>query len=161
DPTWASSLAEYRVVAAEFVEALRPLTVLGRLTGFRRVPVQTRIPRATFGSSVGWVGDSKPIRLSKLALDSIQLNHYRLAGIVAPTNELVQLSTPSADTLIRSDLLSAVAAFTDRALLDPSAAEVTGVSPASITNGALQFVSSGATVANITSDLEKLFEAVA
>ena len=58
------AIAEYRFAAADFIEALRPLTLLGRMTGFRRVPMHVRVPRATTGSTVSWVGESKPTKIS-------------------------------------------------------------------------------------------------
>jgi HK97 family phage major capsid protein len=156
--TWASALAEYRIAASEFIEALRPLTLLGRMSGFRRAPLRVKIPRATAGSSVGWVGESKPILVSRLALDTVTLDNYKIAGIVASTIELVKLSTPAADGLVRADLLAAVASLQDRALLDPDAAEVAEVSPASITYDATQIASTGSSVVQITADLQSLFE---
>ena len=158
DATWAASIAEYRVAAAEFVEALRPLTLLGRMTGFRRAPLNVKIPRATSGSSVGWVGQGKPTPVSQMVFDQITMKFLKMAGIVVSTKELIMLSTPAADGLVRADLLAAVAAMSDQALIDLNAAEVAGVSPASITSGATQIASSGSTVAQISSDFELLFD---
>ncbi len=157
DTTWASSLAEYRVAASEFIEALRPLTLLGRMTGMRHAPMNVKIPRATSGSSVAWVGEGRPIPLSALSTDLVMLKIFKLAGMIASTLELVMLSTPGADGLLRADLLAAVAAMTDQALIDPNAAGEAGVSPASITNGATQIASTGSSVAEISADLESLF----
>ena len=44
DPAWAGSIAEHHIAASEFVEALRPLTLLGRMSGFRRAPTNVRNP---------------------------------------------------------------------------------------------------------------------
>jgi HK97 family phage major capsid protein len=155
---WGSGLAAQRAAETEFVEALRPATIIGRMTGMRRVPLKTKFPRVTSGVSVGWAGESQPIKVSSLALDAIEIDQHKIAGIAVTSQELVRASTPAADGLIRADLLASVAAFTDQALLDPDAAGVEGGSPASITNGAPSFASSGSSVAQITADLEKLFE---
>ena len=55
DPVWAGALAPYQVIASEFIEALRPQTILGRMAGMRRLPLNVRVLRATAGTSVGWV----------------------------------------------------------------------------------------------------------
>ena len=90
----------------------------------------------TAGATVGWVGEAKPTAVTSVTIDTITIGNYKIAGIVVITRELIELSTPAVDGLVRADLLAAVAAMTDRALLDPAAAAVAGVSPASITNGA-------------------------
>ena len=157
DPAWAGVLADNRVAAAEFVSVLRPQTVLGRMSGYRSVPMQTKVQRMTSGSSVSWVGEFKPIPVSTIALDTIELDNFKIAGIVCATADLIRLSSPAADALIRADLIAAVAAMQDSAMLDPDAAAVPGVSPASITNGALQIPSSGTALSNLTADLALMF----
>jgi hypothetical protein len=88
----------------------------------------------------------------------VTLDHFKISGIVASSMELVKLSTPRAEGLVRADLLAAAASLQDRALLDPNAAGVAEISPASITYGAQRFASTGSSVAQITTDLEHLFE---
>ena len=157
DPAWLGVLADNRVAAAEFVSVLRPQTVLGKMAGYRSVPMQTKVQRMTSGSSVSWVGEFKPIPVSTIALDTIELDNYKIAGIVCATADLIRLSSPAADALIRADLIAAVAAWQDSAMLNPAAAAVAGVSPASITNGALQIASTGTALSNVTADLALMF----
>ena len=52
------------------------------------------------------------------------------------TEELVRLSNPSAEALVRADMVAGIAAFLDQQFIDPAVAAVAGVNPASITNGA-------------------------
>ena len=150
-------LPSNRVAAAEFITALRPLTILGRMSGYRRVPMQTKVQRMTAGATVGWVGEVKPTPVTSVTLDTIELDNFKIAGIVCATDDLIKLSSPAADGLVRADLLAAVAEMQDRALLDPAAAAVAGVSPASITNGALQIAATGTALSNLTADLAALF----
>lgn len=158
DGSWAAPVAEFQVAAAEFIEAVRPLTVLGRMQGPRRVPMQIRVPRATAGSRSNWVGQAQPIAVSSLALDTIALPSFSLGTIVVATDELAQLATPVAEEVVRNDLIEGVAAATDAAMFDPDSAGVANVSPDSLAYSALKFGSSGSSVAQITSDLERLFE---
>jgi hypothetical protein len=68
--TWAAPLAPLETAAAEFVDALRPRTILGRLAGVRRAPLRIRIPRTTLGSSANWVGEASPTPVSAMTFDT-------------------------------------------------------------------------------------------
>jgi hypothetical protein len=57
--TWGSPLAELQPLASAFVQYLAPLTVVGRLQGMRVVPFGIKIPRATAGTAVSWVGQGR------------------------------------------------------------------------------------------------------
>lgn len=153
DPTWASPLVEYRNMTEEFIELLRPATILGRIAGIRRVPFNIRIPRQTGGSTVGWVGEAAPKPVSKLAFDTVSMPSSKIAGIVVITNELARYSTPAAEGVVRDDMVAAVAEFTDAQFINPAIAPVVGVSPGSITNGAPAVASAGTTLADIEEDL--------
>src|SRR4029077_2775660 len=50
DPNWAVALAQYTNMASEFIDYLRPLTIIGRITGWRRVPFMIKVPRQTAGA---------------------------------------------------------------------------------------------------------------
>lgn len=153
DTTWASPLAYYNNMAAEFIDLLRPETFMGRMTGFRNVPFNVRMPRQTAGASAGWVGEGAPKPVSSLAFDSFTIPHTKVAVIVAITEELARLSSPSAEATVRQDLVSTIAQYLDQQMVDPTVAAVADVSPAAITNGAQSADSTGSTVAAVTSDL--------
>ncbi|SOZ49324.1 Putative phage-related protein (fragment) [Cupriavidus taiwanensis] len=154
DPTWAAPLVEYRDMASEFIELLRPATIVGRLDGFRRVPFNIRVPRQTAGASVGWVGEGKPKPVSKLGFDAITLPFAKVAGIVAITEELARFSSPSAEALVRDDLVETIGTFLDVQFIDPAVvANPAANSPASITNGAHSASSTGSAFAAIDADL--------
>jgi hypothetical protein len=160
DSGWASQLAEMRVLGQEFVTALRPSTIIGKLTGIRRIPLQVKVPRATSGSSVNWVGQRSPAALSSLALDLIELPTLQVSGLISTTRELAAMSTPRAEGLVRADLLAATSAFLDAALIDPTAAGASGVSPASVTYGAASIAATGTTAAAMVDDIRNLVRLV-
>jgi HK97 family phage major capsid protein/HK97 family phage prohead protease len=135
DATWAAPLVNQTMVA-DFIALLRPATVLGKIPGLREVPFNCKIPMQTAGGSYNWVGEAKPKPLTKLALSSDTLGITKVAGIIVLTEELVRLSNPSAEALVRDDMIKGIAAFLDQQFLDPAVAAVAGVNPASITNGA-------------------------
>src|SRR4029077_10255421 len=135
DATWAGPLVT-QGVAKDFIELLRPATILGKVPGLRTVPFNTKVPSQTAGGTYGWVGEAKPKPVTKLAFTSASLAISKAAGIIVLTEELVRLSNPSAEALVRADMVAGIAQFLDAQFIDPAVAAVAGVNPASITNGA-------------------------
>ena len=135
DATWAAPLVNQQMVN-DFIELLRPATILGKIPGLRNVPFNVKVPMQTAGGTYGWVGEAKPKPLTKLAFSSDTLGMTKVAGIIVLTEELVRSSNPSAEALCRQDMVAGIAQFLDQQFIDPAIAAVTGVNPASITNGA-------------------------
>ncbi|SEP45352.1 phage major capsid protein, HK97 family [Rhodospirillales bacterium URHD0017] len=154
DPAWASPLAQFSTMSGEFIDLLRPATIVGRLS-LTPVPFMTKLPRQTAGSTANWVGEglSKPV--SRLSFDTVQIPFAKIAVIVVITQELARFSTPSAELLVRNDLRDAIAAFIDAQFIDATVSPVAGLKPGSITNGAPTIASTGSTVAAVTADLSK------
>lgn len=159
DATWAAPLVEYQNMASEFIELLRPQTILGRMQGLRNVPFNVKMPGQTGGSSVNWVGEGAPKPVSALSFDTTTLGHTKCAGIVVLTDELVRFSNPSAEAIVQADLTAAIAQFLDVSFVDPSKAAVADVSPASITNGVTPISASGTTADALKTDVKALFSA--
>ncbi len=156
DATWASPLIAYQVMASEFIELLRPQTIIGRIPGLRRVPFNIQMPRTTTGSTVGWVGENAPKPVTSMAFDTVQLRWAKAAGIIVLTDELVRFSNPAAEAVVRSDLIDAMAQFLDKQFVDPTVAAVTNVSPASITNGVSATVRTGTNQAAFVTDVNTM-----
>ena len=156
DATWAAPLWQYQTMASEFLDLLRPETIVGKIQGLRRVPFNIRVASKTQGSTVGWVGQglSKPV--SELAFSEITLGLAKAAGIVVISQELARSSSPSAEAIIRQDLIDTMSVFMDVQFISPSVAAVANVSPASITNGLTAAASTGSTVATVTADIKTL-----
>ncbi|MCY1511624.1 phage major capsid protein, HK97 family [compost metagenome] len=159
DAAWAAPLVEYQNMASEFIELLRPQTILGRIQGLRQVPFNIKMPGQTGGSSVNWVGEGKPKPVSKLAFDTTTLRFTKCAGIVVLTDELVRFSNPSAEALVQADLSASIAQFLDVSFVDPAKAAVADVSPASITNGVTPVPASGTSADHLKADVKALFSA--
>jgi len=141
DAAWAAPLMQPRVID-EFVALLRPATAIGKL-GLRKVPFNTKVPAQTAGGTYGWVGEQKPKPVTKLQFSSITVPYHKTAGIIVITEELARLSSPSAEDLVRADMIAGITAFVDLAFTDPSKAAVANVSPASVTNGTTPITSVG------------------
>lgn len=160
DATWASPLIFYQQLVSEFAAYLRPLTIIGRIPGLKRVPFNVQIPRATSGTSAGWVGENAPKPVSTMAFDSITLRWAKAAGIVVLTDELVRFSSPSAEAVVRDDLAATITQFVDRQFVDASVAEVTNVSPASIINGVTGVTPTGTTMAAFRADVATMLDSL-
>ena len=141
DGNWASPLVgEGTDIFADFVEFLRPRTILGRfgdngIPGLRRVPFNVPLIGETDGGEGYWVGEGKAKPLTRFGFERNILDIYKVANIAVVTEELLRRSSPAADALLRDRLAAALAARLDIDFVNPAKAAVQGVSPASITNG--------------------------
>lgn len=156
DTTWASPLVVYQNMASEFVELLRPLTIVGRIQGMRRVPFNIKVPRQTTGATVNWVGEASVKPISSLAFDQLSLGFTKIAGIIPLSEELIRFSSPSAEQLVTQDLAASIAQFLDVEFVDPTVSAVVGVNPASITNAASPVTATGTTAAALRTDIKTL-----
>jgi HK97 family phage major capsid protein/HK97 family phage prohead protease len=152
DATWAGPLVVTQPLN-EFLELLRPRTLIGRIPGLRQVPFNVSVPTQTTGGVYGWVGQNKPKPVTKADYATVTVPFAKAAGIIVISEELAMLSSPSAEGLVREEMIAGMGAFLDTQLVDPAVAVVANVSPASITNGAATIASSGVTGAAAKVDL--------
>lgn len=157
DATWAAPLVPYANMTSEFIDLLRPATLVGRMTGLRRVPFNVRIPGQTQGSTVNWVGELGAKPVSALGFEDITLRFNKLAGIVVISDELARLSTPSAEAIIRDDLTAQIAQFMDDSFINPAYAAVGDVRPASVTNGVTPIPASGTDADALRADVRAVY----
>ena len=159
---WAADLVgEGTNVIADFVEFLRPRTILGRfgqngVPGLRNVPFNVPLVGQTEGGEGYWVGEGKAKPLTRFGFDRNILDIYKVANIAVVTEELLRRSSPAAEALIRDSLASAIAARLDTDFINPAKAAVAGVSPASITNGLTPVASTGGDADAIRADIRAL-----
>jgi len=157
DATWAAPLVPYQNMTNDFIELLRPETIVGKMSQLRSVPFNVRIPGQTQGSTVNWVGELGAKPVSALAFQDITLRFNKLAGIVVISDELARLSTPSAEAIIRTDLTAQIAQFMDDSFINPAYAAVGDVRPASVTNGVTPVPASGTTADDVRADVRALY----
>jgi HK97 family phage major capsid protein len=151
---WASELSDYTWMASEFIEYLRPMTILGRIDGFRRVPFNIKMPLQDSGATGQWVGEGVMKPVNKLHFDTTTLRFAKAAGIVVLTDECVRFSSPSIEAIVRQDLAACISQFLDQQFIDPTVVEVSNVSPASITQGATTTSAGGTGAANLRADFK-------
>jgi HK97 family phage major capsid protein len=158
DTTWASPLVQLQQATSEFIDLLRPATIIGRIPGLNRVPFNIRIPAMTSDPTAYWVGEGQVKPVSAAAFDSVTLTFAKAVGLTVMTEELLRFSSPSAEALLRNGLVNAVAYLTDRTFVDPTAA-ATGSSPASVTNGVSAVAPTGTTADAFRDDFATLIAA--
>jgi HK97 family phage major capsid protein len=158
DTNWASPLVQLQNATNEFLDLLRPASIIGRIPGLTRVPFNVRVPSATQDPTAYWVGEGQVKPVSAAAFSSITLAFAKAVGISVITEELLRFSTPSAEALLRNALVQAVGYLTDRTFVDPTAAS-TGSSPASITYGVSAISPTGTTADAFRTDFASLLAA--
>jgi HK97 family phage major capsid protein len=89
DATWAGPLAVVQPLVNEFLELLRPRTLLGRIPGLKRVPFNISLSSQTTGGTYGWVGQNKPKPVTKSDYATVTLDFAKAAGIIVLSEELV------------------------------------------------------------------------
>lgn len=161
---WAAELVNYQFLASEFIEYLRPQTILGKfglggIQDVRHVPFMVKIPLQDSGATANWVGQGLAKPVGKLHFDTTSLTFSKAAGIVVITDELARFSNPSAEALIRQDLANTIIQFLDEQFIDPTVVAVPNVSPASVTNGATNSAASGTDADDFRADLQVILQA--
>jgi hypothetical protein len=146
--------------AVDFAEYIRPLSIIGRLQGLRRVPSRTRLIAATAGSTAYWAGESQPRPISSLVFSGETLEPLSVIAIIVNTRELVLSSNPSAEGILRADLGKAGTAAMDSAFIDPGNGGENLVMPASVLSDETPRASTGSALANIDADLDATIQAL-
>jgi len=164
DPNWAGALVEHNVLASDFIEYLRPRTIIGRfgmekVPALRRVPFNVHIKGQTSGGTAGWVGEGHAKPVTSFGYNDIYLGWAKVAAISVITEELARFSSPGAEGMVRDGLADSVIARIDTDFIDPTKAAGTGAtaSPASITHGVTPIKASGKDADAVRADIAALW----
>jgi HK97 family phage major capsid protein len=160
DATWAGPLAPFKPMQDEFLEYLRPATIVGKIPNLRRAPFLTSVPSQTGGAAAQWVGEGAPKPVGALQFGTVTLGLTKCAIIVVITDELAKNSSPSAEEIIRNDLINAIAYLIDTEFTLPARAPVANVAPGSITNGVTPITSAGTSPSNGRTDIAAMISAL-
>lgn len=161
--TWAAPLVDtYQHFAGDFVEYLRPKTIIGKfgtglIPALRRVPFNISIPTQTSGGQAWWVGQGAAKPVTKFDFGTVTLDFAKVANIAVITDELARFSDPAAEGIVRDQLAAALIERLDIDFVDPAKAAVANVSPASITNGVTPIPSSGDDADAVREDIKAMF----
>jgi HK97 family phage major capsid protein/HK97 family phage prohead protease len=163
DADWASKLVDYTTMVDEFIELLRPMTILGKfgangVPNLRNIPFNVRMPLQSGGGTYKWVGEGSPKPVGEMVIGEVLLRWAKASGIIVISDELARQSSPAAEQIVRRELLSGMSAFSDSQFIDPTIAEVSNVSPASILNGVLAINPSGNDADALRADIARLMD---
>jgi len=158
DATWALPLVEYNQFAGDFIEFLRPQTIIGKfglngIPSLRMIPFNVHIRGATSGGTGYWVGQGKPKPVTKFGFNDTYHGYAKAAAISVLTEELLRFSNPSAEALVRDLLAGAIIERLDIDFVDPTKAAVSNESPASVSYGVTPVESTGNTADDIRVDV--------
>lgn len=158
DAAYGGPLMAYTQYAADFIEFLRPATIIGKfgqngIPALRQIPFNIHIRGQTTGGTSGWVGAGKSKPVTAFGFNDVYLGFSKIACIAVLTEELLRFSDPSADILVRDALAGAVIERMDVDFIDPNKAAVANVSPASITHGSTVIHTSGTTAQHVRDDI--------
>ncbi|MCA0393963.1 MAG: phage major capsid protein [Proteobacteria bacterium] len=118
-------------------------SILGRLQGLRRVPWSVRMNSMVSGARGFWVGQLKPIPLSKPAVEGAELRIAKVASIVVATLESLQAGGQVAEEALDRDLRRAVTESLDAAFIDAGSSGIANTQPPSVTSGGILIPSVG------------------
>lgn len=152
---WANILTDAESAAAEFFELVRDRSLIGRIAGLRRMPLRTRVISMSSGFSAAWVGEGKAVPVSSAVFDVTTLPALKVGALSVATTEMLESSDPAAERIIRDDMIAALVSAIDASFIDPTNNGVSGVEPASVTNGAPSVAATG----NGLDDLRLLIDA--
>jgi HK97 family phage prohead protease len=164
DATWAGPLVSAEGgVFTDFLEYLRPMTILGKFgTGnipdLRRVPFRTPLGSQTSGGAGYWVGEAQAKPLTRFDYARTTLSPLKAANICVVSEELLRYAALAAETHLRDQLAAALAVRIDTDFIDPGKTAVSGISPASITNGVALNTSTGNSVDAVRADVAALYD---
>jgi HK97 family phage major capsid protein len=151
-------------LAQEVIEFLRPASAVRTLNPvIMPMDVGTlRVPKLATGASAAYVGENVSVATAQPVFGQVVLTAKKLAALVPISNDLIRRGGPQVDTLIRDDLVAAIAQRSDLAFIR---GDGTSGQPKGLLNWVLsaeQVVSQATfTSATTVADLGKAIQALA
>lgn len=105
--------------STDVIELLRPQSVVRSLVGRTlQMPVGSiNIPKITDGSAAYYQGENTNATKSALKTGNLKLTWKKLIALVPMSNDLVRYSQPGADSIVRTDMIRAIAQRENQAFL--------------------------------------------
>lgn len=104
---------------AELIDLLRPVSTVMSM-GVTEAPLingSLTLPKLTGGASAGYVGESTNIPISTMTGGQVKATARKCVSMVPFSNDLVRYASPSADVMIRNDMIRAIAQTRDLAYI--------------------------------------------
>ena len=153
----AAALEGDGVAGVDFLAALRPLTLVGRLP-LRRVPPRLQLLTQVVGSEATWVGEGAARRMTVGQYDRQSLTLKQIAALSVATNELLSDVSLESESVILNDLLAACGEALDRAFIDLGNVG-DAITPASITSTATPISATASLDDDLSEAIQQLSDA--
>ncbi len=142
----------------EVIELLRGRAVVRALgaTAFPMNSGSATIPKLTGGATASYVGEGQNATKSQPSTGSLQLSAKKLMALVPVSNDLLRDASPAADTIVRDDLVAAMALREDLAFIRDDGTQNKPKGMRYWAAAANVFASTGTTLAQVTADLAKM-----
>lgn len=150
---WGSALDGWRSASAEFLELVRSASIIGRLQGLRKVPLNISVLRQTGGVTGYWVAEGQPIPVGAGAFTQATLRPAKVGAITVISDELMRSASPLADTILRDDLVRALSEAVDVAFISDSAG-TPDETPAGVLHGATVIAATASPKADLAAMIE-------
>lgn len=165
DPTAGGFLVPIEF-SADVIELLRASAVV-RSLGPTTIPMRSgtlKVPKITAGSAAAYVGESVNIGKTEVDTGQITLTFKKLAALVPVSNDLIRYAAPSADAIVRDDLIRSMATREDLAFIRNDGTSGTPKGLKNWIHADNKFAANGTVnLANVTTDLgtamQKLMDA--
>ncbi len=152
-PNWGGNIADQN--GREFFGAADELSVIGRLPGLRRVPLNTNLSGVADEFTASWRGQGNPAPIRAMAFDDAPLQPLIVSSACAFSIELMRNAQVEAEEVVRSQLMRSAANQIDVDFLDPANAGAADLKPASVSNGLTAITAT----ANARADVANLVDA--
>ena len=160
DPTAGGFLVPTQF-STDVIELLRAAGVVRSLNP-STLPMPTgsvKIPKITTGATAAYVGENSNITKSQEVFGQITLTWKKIAALVPISNDLVRFSSPSADAVVRDDVVRALSTREDLAFIR---GDGTSSTPKGIKNWMhsdhVVAANSSVSLANVVIDIGKLVQ---
>jgi HK97 family phage major capsid protein len=103
----------------DIIEFLRPQSTIIKFGG-PTLPMTTgtlRLPRMSGGAAASYIGENVAAPKTQQVFGQVVANYKKLAALVPISNDLLRYASPSAETMIRGDLVAAMAQRADLAFI--------------------------------------------
>lgn len=146
--------------STDVIELLRPQSVVRDLVGMS-LPMPTgtiSIPKITEGSTAYYQGENAAATKSALKTGQVKLTWKKLTALVPMSNDLLRYSTPSADAIVRRDMVRAIAQRENQAFLRDQGTDASpkGLRYLASNSESPIIANSSINLANVTTDLGKM-----
>ncbi|VVG70936.1 capsid protein [Pandoraea apista] len=103
----------------ELIELLRPASVV-RALGARTMPMPAgtlTMPKIASGSTASYIGEGQDANASQPSVGQLSLAKKKLVALVPVSNDLIRFSSPSANEMVRDDVVQGIGTREDQAFI--------------------------------------------